>query len=112
MDVSSLHGLAQISLGSHVHDRILDEYQVELASQPDLAHISLDVFTFRIKRLADFQHPWRKIHQRHLEIAFEVRGVVPAPGTQLEPRHGFAGTPRSQSFLVKCGLLGILFGRG
>ena len=78
MDVGRLDGLAQISLGRQIHDRVVDEDRIELPAQPHCAHIALQVFAFRVERLAYRQHIRRKVDQGHPEVRLEMRRVVPA----------------------------------
>jgi hypothetical protein len=62
----------------------MDEYCIEEPIQADIAHISLDMLTFWVQLLTDFQHLERKIDQGELEMSFEMGGIVPAAASQLE----------------------------
>ena len=112
MDVGGLDGLAQIVLGRQIHDRVVDEDRIELPAQPHCAHIALQVFTFRVERLADRQHIRREVDQGHAEMRLEVRRVVPATAAQLQQRRRRAFAGIKEDFAVFLCLLDVISRRG
>ena len=76
----------QIGLGDHVGDRVVDEDDVECPSEPHRAHVAEYVLAAGIEALAQRQHLRRDVGQRAGVVLAEVRGVVPATGTELEQR--------------------------
>jgi hypothetical protein len=75
------HGLdrgAQVRLGRHVADGVVDEDSVEGAAEPHGAHVTLPVFALRVDRLADREHLRREIDERRVEPLLVVRRHVAA----------------------------------
>ena len=67
-----LDGHTQIVQCKHVVDGIVDEDRIELAFEPQRAHISADVRAIGIELTTDAQHSGGKIHKGHLELALEM----------------------------------------
>ena len=101
----------QIGLGDHVGDRVVDEDDVERPSEPHRAHVAEDVLATGIEALAQRQHLRRDVGQRAGVVLAQVRGVVPATGTELEQRLR-PGTRRLDERPVPSRLVDVVLGRG
>jgi hypothetical protein len=93
-----------------VRDRVVHEHRVERPTEPDGAHVALDVLTFGIEPTAHRQHRRRSVDERQSERALEVRGVVAAAASQLEdvPHARVARPDQDPSVLL--GLGGVVLG--
>ncbi len=93
-----------------IHDGVMNEHRIKLATEPYVAHVSLDVLALGIEFPAQGQHSLRPIDQGHFEMGFEVRSVVTAAAPQFQQglRSGCAGTLKSLADEV-C-LVDITFG--
>ena len=85
----------------HVAHRIVHEHVIELAIQPQRAHVAGDVLGFRIDRAALRQHAFREIGQRQLELLLEVRreaaAAAPSSSSVAVPGGGNGASRRKRS---------------
>jgi hypothetical protein len=56
MNEGRAHGCLEVLDRCHVSDRVVDEYRIELALQPEISHISLEVLALGIEFAAECQH--------------------------------------------------------
>ena len=77
---------AEVVLGRHVRDRVVQEHGVEPLVQPQRAHVADDVPAARVDRLALREHPLGEIGERHLVVLLEVQRVGAAAAAELEHR--------------------------
>jgi hypothetical protein len=102
----------EVLLRGHVVDGVMGEHRVELPSQPQRAHVALDVLAVGIQLPADLEHRRRHVGQRHGEVALEVRGVVASAAAQLEHPLQPPGGAVAQEAAVDLRLLDVVLGRG
>ena len=55
-----------------IHDGVMNEDEVEFASEIQRPHFPKDMVTFGIHRAAHLEHPWRPIGQRKLQVFLEM----------------------------------------
>ena len=101
----------QVGLGGHVIHSVVDEHRIEVAAQPDRAHVRLDVLAAGVKPPRHREHRARGVHQGHGQPRRQVAGAVPAAAAQFQHlvhrAAGLAEQPRRER-----GLFGILLRRG
>ena len=65
-------GQAKIVLVCHVHDCVMNKDGIKRPPEAQGPHVALNVFALRIQFPAQLEHTWRKIHERHFEMGFQV----------------------------------------
>ena len=83
---SRADAVAEVALGRHVRDRVVDEDGVERPPEAQRAHVAEHVLALGIQLPAQRQHLRGEVGQRAREASLQVRGVVAAARAQLEQR--------------------------
>ncbi len=78
-------GLHRRGVGA-IHDRVVDQHQVELAPQVERTHVAEHVFAVRVERATHGQHVGRAVRQGQLELVLEVIRQASPAGAQFEQR--------------------------
>lgn len=73
----------------------MEEHGIECSTEPQRPHVAVDVLAFRVQFPAEREHPVGHVRESALEVSFQVMGVVPCAGPELEQRGRLAhnGTP-------------------
>jgi len=109
--IGGAEAVAQLVLGRHVRDGVVDEDRVERPSQPHGTHVAEDVLAVRVDRATQSEHLRRDVRERAREVPLEVRGVVASTRSELEEGAGTGGGADDQA-AIPLGLRRIVLGRG
>jgi hypothetical protein len=86
MDKRCLDCHAEVGVGGHVADSVVDKHAVELAAEAHGLHVAFHVLAFGIERAAGRQHPGGAVHEDHLEVGLQVGCVIAPAAPELEQR--------------------------
>ena len=64
MSGRGLDGRAKVVLGREVRHGVVDEHDVEGPSEPERAHVSLEVLALRVQPLTEREHVGREVRER------------------------------------------------